>query len=183
LGTDQTEKLTRGMAAGHRDSVEAFYRQYFDYLYVQARRETGRDEAFCLDVVQEAVLRIIRNIKPVSDEPCLRAWMKLVVRTTALDQFRAEKRRNQRAAIPIELHSCDDFPYMLFEDEQFEWVKAQLEKFDPQIVEMIELRFEQKWTLARIGQRLGLSPSAIDGRLRRAIAVLRSRAHEEFDNA
>ena len=74
MGTDQTEKLTRGMAAGHRDAVEAFYRQYFDYLYGVARRETGRDEAFCLDVVQEAVLRIIRNIKPVSDEPRLRAY-------------------------------------------------------------------------------------------------------------
>jgi RNA polymerase sigma factor (sigma-70 family) len=183
VGENSIEKLTRGMAAGHRDSVEAFYRQYFDWLYAQARRETGRDEAFCLDVVQEAVLRIIRNIKPVSDAPRLRAWMKLVVRTTALDQFRAEKRRNNHIVLPIELHSCDDFPHMLFDDEQFEWVKAELQKFDPQLVEMIELRFEQKWTLARIGQRLGLSPGAIDGRLRRAIAVLRSRASEEFGDA
>src|SRR5262245_41491413 len=55
-----TEKLTAALAAGNEDAVETFYRRYFDWLYAQARRATRRDESFCLDVVQDAVLRIMR---------------------------------------------------------------------------------------------------------------------------
>ena len=46
---------------------------------------------------------------------------------------------------------------------------------------MIELRFEQRWTLGRIGTLFGLSIGTIDGRLRRALKELRDRATEEFD--
>src|SRR3954464_2660020 len=52
--------LTASLAAGDRAAVEAFYRRYFELLFRAARRAAGRDEAFCLDVVQEAVLRVIR---------------------------------------------------------------------------------------------------------------------------
>ena len=180
MGDDETEKLTTSMAAGDERAVERFYRRYFDWLYAQARRLTGRDEAFCLDVVQDAVLRIIRSIRAVPTESQLLAWMRLVIRTTALDRFRAEQREGKRQQMLVELHSCDDFPYGLFDDEQFEWVKTQLERFDPQLLQMIELRFEKSWTLARIGELLGLSTGAIDGRLRRALRDLHRRAIEEF---
>jgi RNA polymerase sigma factor (sigma-70 family) len=177
---DDTDKLTAAMAAGDERAVETFYRRYFDWLYAQARRLTGRDESFCLDVVQDAVVRIIRTIHAVQCEAQLLSWMRLVLRTTAVDQFRAEQRRGKRQATLVELHSCDDFPYGLFDDEQLEWLKSQLERFDPQLVQMIELRFEKHWTLARIGELLGLSTGAIDGRLRRAVRELRTRAIEEF---
>ena len=183
MGDDhETEKLTAAMAAGDENAVESFYRQYFDWLYAQARRVTGRDEAFCLDVVQDAVLRVIRTVRGVGSHAQFRAWLRLVIRTTALDLFRAEKRREKREAFVVELQSCDDFPYGLFDDEQHEWVRKQVEKFDPELVQMIELRFEQHWTLARIGELLGLSTGTIDGRLRRAIEELRQRASEEFDD-
>lgn len=180
MGEDDTEKLTTSMAAGDERAVEVFYRRYFDFLYAQARKITGRDESFCLDVVQDAVLRIIRTIHPVKVEQQLLSWMRLVVRTTALDQFRSEQRRGKREAMVIEFHSCDDFPYGLFDHEHFDWLKTQMQKFDPELVHLIELRFEKKWTLARIGELLGLSTGAIDGKLRRAVQELQRRALEEF---
>src|SRR5438874_1612657 len=81
------------MAAGDEDAIESFYRRYFDWLYAQARRTTRRDESFCLDVVQDAVLRIVRTIRAVKTENQFRAWLRLVVQTTALDRLRAERRR------------------------------------------------------------------------------------------
>ena len=92
LGDQQTAELTAGMASGDRSAVETFYRRYFDLLYAEARRATRRDEAFCLDVVQEGVLRIIRSVRRVASEAQLATWLRLVIRTTAFDMLRNEAR-------------------------------------------------------------------------------------------
>lgn len=183
MSDDAVEKLTTAMAAGNEDAVETFYRRYFDWLYAQARSATRRDESFCLDVVQDAVLRIIRTIRRVDTEAQLRAWLRLVVQTTALDRLRAERRRHRRELATVlagpreHIESNDEVD----DAGQLEWIKRQIARFDPRLVQIIELRFEQRWTLARIAARFGLSIGTIDGRLRRALKELRLRALEEFD--
>ena len=176
-----TEKLTRALAAGNEDAVETFHRRYFDWLYAQARRATRRDEAFCLDVVQDAMLRIIRTVHPVECDVRFRAWLKLVVQTTAWDRLRSEKRRRQRELVAIagrEASESDDPP----DAEQQEWLREQIARCDPEIARMIELRFERRWTLARIGKLLGLSIGTVDWRLRKALKDLREKAIEDFDD-
>ena len=176
-----TEKLTRALAAGNEDAVETFHRRYFDWLYAQARRATRRDEAFCLDVVQDAMLRIIRTVHPVECDVRFRAWLKLVVQTTAWDRLRSEKRRRQRELVAIagrEASESDDPP----DTEQQEWLKEQIARCDPEIARMIELRFEHRWTLARIGKLLGFSIGTVDWRLRKALKDLREKAIEDFDD-
>jgi RNA polymerase sigma-70 factor (ECF subfamily) len=183
-------KLTAAMAAGDEAAVEAFYRLYFDRLFAEARHVVrGRDEAFYLDVVQDAVLRIIRTVRRVKSKAQFHAWLRLVVRTTALDRLRGERRRARRelavagtvswissAAATSGADEIDD------DGSQYEWLRRQIDSLDPQIVRMIELRFERSWTLARIGKLLGLSTGTIDGRLRRALRLLKDRAREEFDS-
>ena len=134
----ETAVLTSAMAAGDDTAVERFYRHYFDALYQEARRVTRRDESFCLDVVQEATLRVIRNIRRVESECQLIAWLKLVVRTTAFDLLRSEKRRHLREAAfrPPDAGDVDL-------DEQIEWLRRAIQSLDPQLVEIIELRFEK----------------------------------------
>lgn len=178
---DMTAALTAAMAAGDERAVEQFYRAYFQHLYALARKLTWRDESFCLDIVQDAVLRIIRTIKPVDSQAQLLAWLRLVVQTTAYDHLRLERRRVQHEAQMVELRSCDDFPYGLWDDDQQQWLKQRLEEFDPQLVQMIELRYQRRWTLKRIGEMFGLSVGTIDGRLRRAIQQLRQRAAEDLE--
>jgi RNA polymerase sigma factor (sigma-70 family) len=167
------------MAAGDPAAIERFYRGHFDRLYREARRSTGRrDEAFCLDVVQESVLRIVRTVRPVADEARLAAWLKLVVRTTAYDMLRREQRRQRHesaaAAMPLREH-------VLVDDEpRLAWLRRRIASMDPKLGRMIELRFAQRWTLARIGSLFGLSVGTIDGRLRRALEHLRALAQEDL---
>jgi RNA polymerase sigma-70 factor (ECF subfamily) len=167
------------MAAGDTRAVEAFYRQYFDDLYALARRFTGRDESFCLDVVQESVLRVIRSVQPAHTEGQFAAWLRLVVQTTAYDLLRSESRRQRReltvaaAGAGREARDHGDV-----DSERLQWLRSQISSLDPQIIRLIELRFQDRWTLARIGEMLGLSTGAVDGRLRRALSELRSRAAE-----
>src|SRR3954465_16051831 len=93
---ESVEKLTEAMSAGDARAVEAFYRKYFQFLYHTAQKVTGRDESFCLDVVQDTVLRVIRTVRRVDSEARLFAWLRLVVRTTAFDLLKNESRRRRR---------------------------------------------------------------------------------------
>jgi RNA polymerase sigma factor (sigma-70 family) len=175
---DLAATLTAGIAGGDGAAVECFYRRYFDLLYREARRATGRDEAFSLDVVQETVLRVLRSIRPVASEAQLAAWLRLVVRTTAYDLLRSESRRRMReaAAAPLEADPMPDEETA----NQLEWLRHQIESLDPQLIHIIELRFRDGWRLARIARTLGLSIGTIDGRLRRALKRLRDVAKEEL---
>ena len=163
-----THELTTAPAAGEEHAVETFYQRYFDWLYAQARRATRRDESFCLDVIQESLLRIIRTVRAVDDEVRFRAWLRLVVQTTAWDRLRSEKRRQQRelAAVAARSEGSCEEP---IDAEQREWLKDQIARFDPQIAQMLELRFQERWTLTKIGQLFGLSIGTIDWRLRKAL--------------
>ncbi len=178
--SDGIHKLTAAMAAGDEVAVGTFYRRYFDWLYDQARRATRRDEAFCLDVVQEAVLRVVRTIRAVETEPALRAWLKLVVRAIAYDQLRHESRRRRRELLAVVgRRECATSAGDLPDEEQIAWLGQEIARLDPKLVTMIQLRFQKGWTLQRIASALGVSAGTIDGRLRRALRQLRRRADLE----
>ncbi|HEY2585211.1 MAG TPA: sigma-70 family RNA polymerase sigma factor [Tepidisphaeraceae bacterium] len=168
-------ELTAAMAAGEARAVEAFYRQYFDTMYRHACNLTRRDESFCLDVVQDAVLRVIRTVRPVDSEAQFARWLRLVTQTAAYDLLRAESRRRKREALVAVAadasgHNADTSS----DEEQIARLRKQIASLDPRIARMIELRCEGGWTLARIAQAMGLSIGTVDGRLRRALRDLRT---------
>ena len=175
------EKLTAAMSAGDSRAVEAFYRRYFDDLYSHASRFTGRDESFCLDVVQEAVLRIIRSVRPVRSEAQFAAWLRLVVQTAAYDLLRSESRRRRREmAVAIAPGSAtSEGDHEPIDAQRLSWLAARIAELDEQIVRMIDMRFQRKWTLASIASAMGLSIGTVDGRLRRALRQLRRLAAEQ----
>ena len=167
------------MASGEEEAVERFYRQYFDWLFGQARRASGRDEAFCLDVVQDAVLRVMRTVRAVKSEGQFRAWLKLVVQTTALDRLRLEDRRRHREKVTSRRE--EEGGEEPIDRERYDWLCKQIAELDPELARLIELRFGEGLTLRRIAAGLGLTVGTIDGRLRRALMQLRLGAVEEFD--
>jgi RNA polymerase sigma factor (sigma-70 family) len=170
------------MAAGDAVAVEAFYRRYFALLYRHARRATSRDESFCLDVVQEAMLRILRCVRPVADEVRFRAWLGLVVKTTAYDMMKAEMRRGRRElAVAAQAHEAQE-PCESETQERMAWLVAEIRNLDEPLARIIGWRYEDGRTLRRIAERLGLSVGTVDGRLRRAIRVLQRKALEVFDD-
>lgn len=174
---DTVPTLTAAMAAGDPRAVEAFYRQYFDLMYRHACHITRRDEAFCLDVVQDAVLRVMRAVRPAQSEAQFAAWLRLVTQTSAYDLLKTETRRRRReirVALPPDL--TDDDAENGADAERIDWLRQEIARLDPQIARLIELRYERRWTLSRIAQALGLTIGTVDGRLRRALRELRSRA-------
>jgi RNA polymerase sigma factor (sigma-70 family) len=168
-------QLTTAIARGDGDAFTVFFRERFDEMYADAKRATGRDESFCLDVVQDSMLRVIRSMKPMDSERHLRAWLKRTVQSCAYDAIRKDMRRARREraiAPPWRPSGASD-------DEQR--VSRLWEEMVAQgglQATLLVMRYRLGWTLQRIGDAVGMGPGAVDGKIRRSILGMRRRAKE-----
>lgn len=164
--------LTRAIAAGDADAFTTLYNARFDFVYAAIRRITGLGEQDCLDITQEAMLRMIRNMR-ITDRPGeLHSWMHCVARGAAYDFLRQERRRRlrERGAPRREEQGQAAAHERLAEIEHaLARVRAALAGLDEDRAELLRLRFGRGMTLEGIGRMLGLKPGAIDGRVGRAL--------------
>jgi RNA polymerase sigma factor (sigma-70 family) len=151
-------------------------------MYADAVRATGRDEAFCLDVVQDAMLRVIRRMRPMATEGDLGRWLRAVVQSCAYDRLRGESRRRRREAEAAAESSPQVAPDRDELRRRLHWLEEQLRTCDDASVQMLLMRHRFGWTLRQIGAALGINPGAVDGRLRRLVGGLRREAQEDFDD-
>lgn len=184
---ESAHALTTSIAAGDTAAFERFHRAWFDFALAEARRVCGRtrgrrDEQLSFDVVQDAMLRVIRFIRPMETEDDLRRWLRVVVRRCAYDLLRSEARRRRRekaasadAASPA---SGDGHEAAV----RLAWLRHELKGLDADLAHLLGLRFQWDLTLDRIGRMLGLKAGAVDGRISRAVAGLRERSEERSDD-
>lgn len=178
---DSTRSLCASIASGNPGAFSRFYRAWFDWCATEARRTTGRDESFCLDVVQDSMMRAVRSIPALGNEGELRAWLRAVVRSCAYDRLRGERRRTareERAVASAPLGSIESSDREL--DGRLIWLEHELRALPRDLAHLVHLRYRLGWTLARIGRTTGLSAGAVDGRVGRTIDTLQRRAKEEF---
>lgn len=182
-------ETTGAIASGDTEALARFYDTWFERLLADARGATHRDESFCLDVVHDAMMKVIKSLKPIGSEPELRCWLKTVVYRCAFDRLRSEARRleRERAAaggLAAEARAHDDSAGTDSREEvldRLHWLDAQLRMMNEQPAQLLTMRYRLGWTLRRIGDALGLSPGAVDGRLSRITAKMRRNALEQIN--
>ena len=165
---DATPALTARIARGDREALARLYEERFDGMYRTAAAVTGRDESFCLDVVQEAFVRLIRAMPALPNEAALVAFLRRTVLSAAFDMLRREKRRAAR-----ERRAASERPEAVMVAgepllDRLRAIESQIAQVDEELAGLLEMRHRFGWTLARIGSLLGMTPSAVDGRLTRA---------------
>jgi RNA polymerase sigma factor (sigma-70 family) len=168
------QALTSAIASGDTEAFARFYRQWFDFVYGETARAAGfraRDEQFCMDIVQETMLRVIRHLRPMPTEADLRRWLRVVVQSCCYDAFRRELRRRQHERSAANREAAAACTHELH--EQLHWLREQLAALPPDQVNLLSMRFRLGWTLQRIGEALGLKPGAVDGRIARTLSQLR----------
>lgn len=171
------------MAAGDPDAITSFYRESFDLMFREARRASQRDEQFCLDVVQDAMLKVIRSIGPMETDAQLAQWTRKLVRNAAYDQLRCEIRRKHREAQSAANLAMDETIQELEELEaQAKWLATEVKSLPAGDSRLLNARYQWGWTLQRIGRELGVSAGAVDRRLRRLLAGIRERYKKRQDN-
>ena len=95
-GSGSVRSLTRAIARGDTEAFGEFYEAWFDRTFAMARSVSRRDESFCLDIVQDTMLRVVRYMKPLATEESLGNWMGRAVLSATIDRLRREKRRPER---------------------------------------------------------------------------------------
>ncbi len=177
---ERAARLTRAVSRGDRGACEELCRGWFDRVYRMARAATRRDESFCLDVVQDVMMRVVKGMKPLEGERELKAWMGKATISCAIDRLRKEQRRARRerevagtAHSPTADHAADGSLA-----ERIEWLRGQMERMGPEDRALMELRFGHGRTLDAAGEAAGVSGDAAHGRLRRALRGLIKSATE-----
>ena len=174
---ESTTKMTRGLAAGDPAAIEAYYRRYFDLMYREARRCIGADESTSLDLVQDAMLKMLQSIRPMSTDQELQHWTCRLVRSVAIDHVRKASRRLRREirSAPSEQLESRVHDFEMHQARQI-WLEDAINKMDASSSQLLRWRYFQGWTLRRIAETLGLKVGAVDGRIQRLVGQLREQA-------
>lgn len=173
--------LTTRIAAGDEQAFAAFYDLWFDRLFALARASTRRDDAFCLDAVQDCMLKVVRKMPPLTSEDAVAAWLVRALLRAAVDKARSDLRRQrrERAHADARPQSCADALPDLLDAEQRAWLAARLAELHPTDRALLQAR-AQGHTLAAAGAMAGISLDAAHGRIRRLVARLRDAARDWF---
>ncbi|MBX3363511.1 MAG: sigma-70 family RNA polymerase sigma factor [Phycisphaeraceae bacterium] len=179
-----TPREARAMSAaiirGDEGAFEAFYRRWFDRSVLIVARLTRRDEAFSLDVVQDAMLRAAQRMPAVSSDRELAAWFARVLHRAAIDALRREMRRARRERASARQERTS--PSTLELREQIAWLRREVAQLDATERALLMLRFHAEATLTQTGEAIGHSADASHGRMRRIISRLRARGMERSDD-
>ena len=91
--------LIRGCRENNRKSQEMLYRRYARVMYSLCLiYENDRDNA--KDILQEAFIKVFRNIGSFDNKGSLKGWIKKIITNTAIDSYR--KNHNEVEFIPVE---------------------------------------------------------------------------------
>ena len=162
--------MKRDVGGRLRDG-EAFDRlveeHYDDVLAYCRRHAPSSDEA--PDVAQEAFLRFVRSGRsPIEGKPL--AYLLTIARNLCIDASRAKR----PPAVPLDVDVPDRSPGA---DPAAACAGSEvgglIGALDPELREVVELRFDQGFKVGEIAQVLGVSRFAVNRRLNRALAELR----------
>jgi DNA-directed RNA polymerase specialized sigma24 family protein len=172
-------RVSLGVERGERAALGAFYSVWFDRCFAQARRLTRRDESFCLDVVQDAMVRAAGSMRRVECERQLAVWVRRVVASCAVDRVREESSRAARQRSVSRGEQQEGRPPA----DRLEWLAAELAEIDAEEALLLRERLVNGGTMARAGALLGMSGPAAHGRLRRLLESLRRSGKARFHDA
>lgn len=162
-------ELTARVVAGDADAYEALFRHRCGLVEAAAAHRLGRRHDLAEDVAQETWIRVARAPRACPGAASLDAWLRMVVRSAAIDLLRSELSRRAReltAAL-----SRPEAAGFIADIELLEQIRTDASCIDGLTAEdraLLELRARADATLAQIAALLGIGAKALDSRLRRA---------------
>jgi len=171
--------LTGRIARGDEAAFARFYELWFDRLLAMARAMSRRDEAFCLDAVQDCMLKVVHRMPRLHDEAAVAAWLARALLRVVVDRLRAEARRARRegaAGARLAEAATAAEP----DDEQRAWLRDRLAELPERDRALLCARFADGLTLDATGRALGMSGDAAHGRIRRLLLRLKTAARIAF---
>lgn len=140
------------------------------------------------EVLQEVSLAAVAQRAPLSDPTRIGAWLYGLAVRQALLYRRAQGRRRKRedryariAGSRSASGSSDPLDWLV-SAERDQLVRLAINELNPKDRELLLLKYTEDWSCRALSQRLGLSESAVEARLHRARARLRSKLDRLLNN-
>jgi RNA polymerase sigma factor (sigma-70 family) len=113
--------MTRGIREGREDAFDAFYSGYADRMYRYLLVSSKGDEERGRDVLQDALLRVVRHLPPLDAPEDLWRYLVTIMRSSLVDQFRRRSRNpgsNVASPEPVDRpeERANDRMYALLDD-------------------------------------------------------------------
>jgi RNA polymerase sigma-70 factor (ECF subfamily) len=176
--------LTRAMAAGNETAYRIFYDAYFDRLLRYLLVVTGGNEDAAGEVLQLALVRVVRHVKAFETEEKFWSWLTVLARSALADESR--KRRRYFAFLERFTRQQETRPAAMDNGEADECLRALLEgKLTALPVDERQL-VEQKYILRRSVREIAdgqqTTEKAVESRLSRVRQKLKDAVLAELKN-
>jgi len=162
-----TENIDANLVAaalqGDAESFSRLCEQYYPALVAIAYSQLA-ERHLAEDAAQEALLAAYRDIARLKKPERFAGWLTAICRNTAIDMARARARQKHAA-----IEDCSPVSYSgRNENDPVAIVREILLRLEPQMRDILYLRYYSQMGYGRIAQMLGISEEAVNGRLRRA---------------
>jgi RNA polymerase sigma factor (sigma-70 family) len=160
--------------------LSAVLRQHDRWLRTVVYSRVGSREGVD-DVMQEVALAAVRQAATLPDASRMAPWLyRVAVRQSLLYRRKAGRRRKLANGyvqqLPPAEHdtSCVDPLDWLLARERSQLVRVALERLANRDREILMLKYAEQWSYQQIAEHLGATQSAVEARLHRARARLRT---------
>lgn len=137
-----------------------------------------RDRHAADEVMQEIALAAVSQKAPIRDREKMGAWLRKLAVRQALMYQRGRGRRQRlllRHADRLDGRSSESDPLdWLVRDERSALIRTALERLPSRYTEILLLKYLENWNYRQLAGHLDLTPSAVEARLHRARARLRT---------
>ncbi len=175
--------LVAALSEEERAEVEKLFAQHKEYLYRIAARALN-DGANAEDAVSEAFLKIIDHVDTLSRMDVIKktAFCVTVVKNTALDMLRKESKVSSVNDPAGLIYGAEpDFAERLAKEEEIRFLTCSLESLSKEDRRLLHLRYGEKMTYGDIGKLLDISEEAAQKRGRRLVEKLQG-MYEDREN-
>jgi RNA polymerase sigma-70 factor (ECF subfamily) len=178
ISKDQLEKLITGSVRNHRKSQETLYKMFYGKMMVVCRRYT-KNEDQAKDILQDAFIKIFRNLEKFSFEGSFEGWVRRIVVNTAIDFIRKSK---NDYLLMNENQSLESFEENLLEHDQEEEYRIPLnvkdvikgmEELSPAYRTVFNLYVFESYSHQEIADALDISVGTSKSNLAKARANLK----------
>ena len=169
----EDQELLRRFRGGDAGALEALVTRHEASLLRYAHRLTG-DRELAQDVVQEALLALLRGSGRGGDPDSPGAWLFRVTRNRAMDAMKRETRmreRQQSVAIP---EATVPGPPAIEESERNRALTERFAALDADVQEVLSLKIHEQKTYREIGTITGFSLGKISTLVHRGLTELSS---------
>lgn len=170
--------LTTRLAAGDQTAFRPLYETVYEVMYWEIKRLSDCDDATVLDILQNSMIKFLKCIKPLPNAGSVANWSRAVAKSETYDWFR-KRGNNITNSNSVEPQARSGRSIEL--DARLLWLEQQLRQLDPELRHLVSLRYRAGWSFRRIGEFVGISTKAADGKIRRAVQKISEQAKRDFD--